>query len=270
MRREISLCPWLVGIIGLVLSGMVGFGCAPVKPQLPLDADSTQFVLQTLRERESHIKAIKGLFQASITGPVLPISQNLNGVLFYRRPYAVQLRGFTRIGGVIFEFIRDTDHYELRLPSAGKFVTGRITELDKAQEFSQIVELSLRAMDAILGNIEGMATDDVALYDDGERIRLEGDLIKQYVTGSEEPLSTRIWMNRDTFDVMQVEYVTEDDDVAISVTCSDFRLVERNTTDSVRALRLPFHIRAEDFRSSGGSMTLKFQELVANANSSGV
>ena len=51
---------------------------------------------------------------------------------------------------------------------------GRITELNKKEEeFSQIVELSLRAVDAILGAIEGIETGNVALYDDGERIRLD-------------------------------------------------------------------------------------------------
>ena len=225
-------------------------------------------MLQALRQRESNIKAIKGLFQASITGSVLPISQNLNGVLFYHRPDDVHLRGFTRVGGVIFEFLRENDSYQLRLPSAGKFVRGRITELNKnEEEFSQIVELSLRAVDAILGAIEGIDTGNVALYDDGERIRLDVRPVDDKEIDSEKPFDTRVWVNRYTFDVVQVEYLTEDEDVAMKVDCSDFRIAETDVPFSRTPIRLPFHIRAEDFRSSGGSMTLTFQELVANAES---
>ena len=122
MRQRWRASPWLFRSIACVVSVAMMSGCTSisVQPQVPLDGEKAQAVLQALREREANIKAIKGLFQASITGSVLPISQNLNGVLFYHRPTDVHLRGFTRVGGVIFEFLRENDSYELRLPSAGK------------------------------------------------------------------------------------------------------------------------------------------------------
>ena len=239
----------------------------PVQPTLPLDSETTNMVLQALHQRESDIEAIKGLFYASITGSILPISQNLNGVLFYRRPQTIRLKGFTRIGGTIFEFLRDTDHYQLRLPSAGKFVSGRVSELNKAGEFRQVVELSLRAMDAILGKIDGLDGGDVAFYDDGERIRLEVVTQEDGRVPSTDVIVTRVWISRQTYDVLQVEYLIEDEEVAMTVQCSDFRVVKQDSARSTASIRLPFQIRAEDFRSSGGSMTLIFQELVANADS---
>ena len=249
-----------------MVSGCTSFS---VQPQIPLDGEKAQSVLQALREREANIKAIKGLFHASITGSVLPISQNLNGVLFYNRPSDVHLRGFTRVGGVIFEFQRENDSYELRLPSAGKFVKGRVTELNKNEkEFSQIVELSLRAVDAILGAIEGMNSGNIALYDDGDRIRLDVKGDGGQEVDSEKLFDTRVWIHKYTFDVVQVEYLTGDEDVAMKVDCSDFRIAETDAPFSRRPIRLPFQIRAEDFRSSGGSMSLTFQELVANAEPS--
>ena len=251
-----------------VLSVAMLYGCSSfsVRPQIPLDGETAQTVLQALRQRESNITAIKGLFQASITGAILPISQNLNGVLFYHRPDDVRLRGFTRVGGVIFEFLRENDSYQLRLPSAGKFVKGRISELNQnEQEFSQIVELSLRAVNAILGAIEGIDTGQIALYDDDGRIRLDVQPIDDKSKELEKPFDTRVWLNKYTFDVVQVEYFTEDGDVAMKVDCSDFRIAETDGPLSRAPIRLPFRIRAEDFRSSGGSMNLIFQELVANA-----
>ena len=199
MRQRRRASPWLFRSIACVVSVAMVSGCTlvSVRPQIPLDGEKAQTVLQALRERETNIKAIKGLFQASITGSVLPISQNLNGVLFYHRPSDVQLRGFTRVGGVIFEFLRKNDSYELRLPSAGKFVRGRITELNKKEEeFSQIVELSLRAVYAILGAIKGINTGNIALYDDGERIRLDVRAGGDQKLESEKPFDTRVWIHK--------------------------------------------------------------------------
>ena len=270
MARGLSACPWFVTRIGFLIFAVVGNGCTatPVRPTLPLDSETTNMVLQALHQRESDIEAIKGLFYASITGSILPISQNLNGVLFYRRPHTIQLKGFTRVGGVIFEFLRDTDHYQLHLPSAGKFVSGRVSELNKAGEFRQVVELSLRAMDAILGEIAGLDGGDVAFYDDGERIRVEVPPEGSGEVPSADAFITRVWVSKNTFDVVQVEYFIEDEEVAMTVECSDFRVVKQDSERTTSSIRLPFHIRAEDFRSSGGSMTLIFQEMVANADSS--
>ena len=122
-------------------------------------------------------------------------------------------------------------------------------------------------MDAILGAIEGIDTGNIALYDDGERIRLDVRAGGDHEVDSENPFDTRVWIHKYTFDVVRVEYLTEDEDVAMKVDCSDFRIAETDAPFTRRPIRLPFQIRAEDFRSSGGSMTLTFQELVANSES---
>ena len=85
---------------------------------------------------------------------------------------------------------------------------------------------------------------------------------------SADAFITRVWVSKNTFDVVQVEYFIEDEEVAMTVECSDFRVVKQDSERTTSSIRLPFHIRAEDFRSSGGSMTLIFQEMVANADSS--
>jgi len=258
----------ILNIVGSFVLLVVLSGCAvfSLQPQAPLNDEVTQWVLDSLRQRESRIQSIKGLFRASVSGSsVLPISQNLDGVLFYERPYWVQLRGFARVGGTIFEFRRDGDHYQLSIPPAGKAVQGQITALDDSQDISRVVELSLRTMDAILGKIEDGDGSKILLYQDGERFRLDIQSMKQPEGNGSHPLMTRVWVNRDTLDVVQVEYLMEDDEIAMVVECSDFRVVESKDPSTSSSIRLPFHIRAEDLRSLGGTMTLTFVELAANA-----
>ena len=258
----------ILNIVGSFVLLVVLSGCAvfSLQPQAPLNDEVTQWVLDSLRQRESRIQSIKGLFRASVSGSsVLPISQNLDGVLFYERPYWVQLRGFARVGGTIFEFRRDGDHYQLSIPPAGKAVQGQITALDDSQDISRVVELSLRTMDAILGKIEDGDGSKILLYQDGERFRLDIQSMKQPEGNGSHPLMTRVWVNRDTLDVVQVEYLMEDDEIAMVVECSDFRVVESKDPSTSSPIRLPFHIRAKDLRSLGGTMTLTFVELAANA-----
>ena len=254
-----------VGFLPLV--GLIS-GCAffSLQPPTLLNDEFTQWVLESLRKRESRIQSVKGLFQATVSGSsILPISQDLNGVLFYQPPYSVQLRGFARIGGTIFDFRRDGDYYELSIPPAGKAVKGQITALDHTEDISRIVELSLRTMDAILGKIEGMDGSKILLYHDGERFRLDIQSRVPAEGTSNNSYMTRIWVNRDTFDVVQVEYLMEDEEISMVVECSDFRVVKSADLSSSSPIRLPYHIRAEDLRSLGGSMTLTFKELAANA-----
>lgn len=260
---------WVFNSLGFFSLLVMISGCTVFyRPSLPpLNAEMTQWVLASLHERESRIRSVKGLFHASISGSVLPLSQDLNGVLYYRQPYSVQLRGFARIGGTIFEFRRDGDYYQLHIPSAGKAVQGQVTALDDSEDIYRVVELSLRTMDAILGKIDDMDETKVLLYQDGERFRLDIQNMMGANGSGSDSLLTRVWVNRETFDVVQVEYLMEDEETVMVVECSDFRVVKSNAPPTESPIRLPFHIRAEDLRSVGGSLTLTFQELAANAES---
>ena len=254
-----------VGFLGLcvVVSGCTVFS---FQPEVRLNDDVAQWVIESLRQREARIRSVKGLFRASVSGSsILPISQNLDGVLFYERPYVIQLRGFARVGGTIFEFQRDGDYYQLDIPPSGKAVQGRVADLDDSEDVSRVVELSLRTMDAILGKIDKGSESKILLYQDGELFRLDIQMSKNAPKNESNPVMTRVWVNRDTFDVVQVEYLIEDEETVMIVECSDFRVVTSQDPSVSSPIRLPFHIRAEDLRSLGGSMTLKFQELAANA-----
>ena len=51
----------------------------------------------------------------------------------------------------------------------------------------------------------------------------------------------------------------------MTVDCEDFRNAESPASHDSSNIRLPFYVRAEDLQESG-SVTLRFQELVANAD----
>jgi hypothetical protein len=120
-------------------------------------------------------------------------------------------------------------------------------------------------MDAILGKIEDSDGRKVLLYQDEERFRLDIQSMIGTEGNGRDSYMTRVWVNRDSFEVVQVEYLTEDEETVMVVECSDFRVVKSQDPSLSSPIRLPFHIRAEDLRSQGGSMTLTFQELAANA-----
>ena len=244
----------LAGVL-LVFVGVVS-GCAAVSPSLiPASPSLTNQVVAELQAKEERIRTLKGLFRLSLSGAGIPIAQDLDGVLFYQRPDTVQLRGFTRMGGVVFNFIRLHEQYRLHIPSAGRLIRGRIADLDGSDEgMNQLVLLSLRAMDAILGRIEGRQSKAVFLMTEGGQF---------LVDVHDNSFTTRLLVDKATMDVVRVEYVAEDGDPMVTVDCENFKVVSSSPAGKRAGIRLPFHLKAEDHRQSG-TMTLDFQEFVVN------
>jgi len=243
-----------VGVL-LVFIGVLS-GCVTVSPSfIPASPLLTNQVVAQLQAKEERIKTLKGLFRISLSGGGIPMAQDLDGVLFYRRPDTVQLRGFTRMGGVVFNFVRIHEQYRLQIPPAGRLIQGRVVDLDGSDEgMSQLVLLSMRAMDAILGRIEGIQSKAVLLLTEGGQFRVDVHA---------NSFTTRLWVDKHTMDVVRVEYVAEEGDPMVTVICENFKAIPSSPSGEGAGIRLPFHLKAEDQRQSG-SMTLDFQELVAN------
>ncbi len=68
-------------------------------------------------------------------------------------------------------------------------------------------------------------------------------------------------------DLISIEYRRSFDDIVVSVECEDYREVQVTTTEESSPVRLPFLVRATDYRPSGGSITLHFKEFIVNAAS---
>ncbi len=255
----------------LLISGFLFSGCTTVSLQTnrPVSLQITQDILLALQEKESRILSLKGLFRASITGSLLPISKTIPGVVFYHKPDSIRLKGLTPVGGTFFQFLQDGDDYQLMLPVSGQFTSGKIKEVGQNGDMGNVVELSLRAMDTVLGKIRGLDPKTVRLYEEEHEIRLD---IPESGGGKDimnDVFLTRIWVEKQRKDIVRVQYYDQNGDVLRSIACQDFRDISKvkGASGMEREVYLPFHIRAEDERLSG-SVTLDFQELVAKVEAS--
>ena len=248
-------------IASLLISGCTAVGLQ-TKKEVP--KQKARDIINALLTKEASIRTLKGLFRVSITGSILPVSKTLPGVVFYTRPDSIRLKGFTPVGGTFFQFVRDGEDYRLAIPTSGRFTNGKIQELGQAGDMGHVVELSLRAMDTVLGKIEGFKLDEAIWYEDDRGYRLDIQELVQEKYSTSGVVMTRMWVNKERYDIVHVEYLDGEGDLLMSIACQDFRTVFSPSDSSESAIQLPFHISAEDDRLSG-SVTLMFQEMVANA-----
>ena len=256
---------WILPHFVLMASIFVA-GCttAGLQPKKDIPKQKAQDILEALAVKEASIRTLKGLFRVSIAGSILPVSKTLPGVVFYTRPDSIRLKGFTPVGGTFFQFVRVGEDYRLMLPTSGRFTTGKIQELGQAGDMGHVVELSLRAMDAVLGKIDGLNFNEVQLSEEDRGFRIDIQELSDEKYVENEVVMTRMWVDKQSYDIVHVEYLDGEGDLLLSIDCQDFRTASSPSNSSEPAIQLPFSISAEDDRLSG-SVTLKFQEIVANA-----
>ncbi|MFB3136966.1 MAG: hypothetical protein ACE1ZJ_03525, partial [Nitrospirales bacterium] len=113
---------WIVPIF--FLSGILFAlsNCAPLpqRPAISVKPAIAEQLLVTLRQKESAILSLKGLLRIHIQGDGVPISRRMDGVLLYRRPRLIRLKGFSPLGGLVFDFLVNRDHYTLHIPKEGQ------------------------------------------------------------------------------------------------------------------------------------------------------
>src|SRR5207249_10836158 len=116
-------------ILNFALAAAIA-GCATWRAQPPLRAATVEQLIELLREREAAIRTLKGLFRAQIKAPGIPIAQQVEGAVLYRRPDAFRLQGFNRLGRELLALVLGEDRYRVRLRTWGQVCTGRVTERD--------------------------------------------------------------------------------------------------------------------------------------------
>ncbi|MGD9852229.1 MAG: hypothetical protein AB7T38_13270 [Nitrospirales bacterium] len=242
-------------------------GCAGLSQRhfLPVDEGTSREVLDSLRQRESSISTLKGLFQVSISGAGIPLSQDLNGVVTYRQPDQVHLKGFVRLGVPVLDFHREGNHYELFLPAEGRIVSGQVDGSHQESEWDQTVLLSLRALDAVLGKIAGLSDPDAQVLKDDQFFRIDQAVPPGDESGSLSEVWVRTRVDIHTLEVRSIEYFQPADDLVVSVECEDYRAVKNKQSNEGPTVRLPFSVRAIDHRLMGGTVTLNFLEFILNA-----
>ncbi|MGC3975551.1 MAG: hypothetical protein QM771_14395 [Nitrospira sp.] len=268
VKQALQLLPVLLFCV-FTLSGCSLF--AP-KDTTPLKEATAEQLTALLKEQAGEVRTIKGLFSAKITGGILPIGQRVQGTVFYQRPNAIRLRGFSAVGSEIFEFVQLEDQFTLRLPTMGREVTGRSSEADQLGQLTRPFQLSVWAMSGVTGTQAVGPQEQVRLSEEGSRYRLDV-LTAPVPSGAAPYISRRIWFDRRSLLVVQEERLTPAGEVEATMQFDDYRAVgllppaafasNGQSPEAARQIMRPFTIRMTDGQGAG-SLQVTFHELVPN------
>ena len=258
----------------LIVFSFLSVGCASLKPQPPevFREATVEELVQLLEARASAIQTMKGLFRVQVKGPGLSFAQRVQAAVFFQRPQALRLQGFTPFGGELFEFVLQGNQYRLRIASTGQSFAGPIGELDRSRDISRPFRLSLLAMTGVVGIAPVPQGAPVRLVEEGARYRLDVFAPMTKEGGTEPTLTRRIWFERRTLQVIQEDRFTEGGELDAKMECEDFRpmtatgeegAAEASAPPNQNVLVRPFKITTEDGRGEG-ALVMTFQEMVPN------
>jgi hypothetical protein len=250
----------------VLLSGCAVFG---PKEELPLKRVTVEDLTTLLRQRDAAIHSMKGLFSAKVRGGLIPILSRVEGTVYYRRPNALRLKGFTPFGGELFEFVQADEWYRLRLPMEGKVYSGSQADLKDQGSLARFSQLSAWAIGGVLG-ANAIARDETAkLVLERSRYRLDIYGVVRGTGRSSRSLIRRLWFDQRLL-VVREDRLGEDGQIEATIQYDDFRpLDERGAISSptiaqaeTRSLR-PFKISLEDGRGQGAVQVI-FHEMHQN------
>ncbi len=216
-----------------------------------------------LSQREAAIQTMKGLFSAKVRGGIIPIATRVEGAVFYQRPNAMRMRGFTAIGSELFEFVQAKDQFTLRLPTMGRVLSGSPSDMRELGKLARPFQLSVWAMGGVLGTSAVTTNETVQLVEDGERYRLD---ISGPSQDGVQAIQRRLWFERRTLLVVQEDRLSNAGDVEATIQYEDFRPIGNvNGGSAVGDVHLvrPFKISLEDGKGRG-SVQVTFHEIVPN------
>ncbi len=252
-----------IPVLALSVATMTASGCAWFQraPAVPLKEATAAQLTGQLHEREAGIRTMKGLFRAQLSGSGIPISQRVEGAIYYRRPEAMRLQLFNHLGGKLFEFRQNKTHYRLESPTEGKRYAGTLEELRQAK-IGRILQLSRWAVGGVVGGDSSPGDSRAVLAEDGDRYRL--DLFQPAADGR---MIRRLWFERHSLQLVQEERMRENGEVEASMTFEDYRDIPAAPVavagKAARPTWMPFKVTVEDHVASG-SMVLTFHEIVLN------
>src|SRR5574341_2565507 len=166
---------WMAVLVCMSLSAAFLSDCAEVaaREEVQLKQATVEDLTALLRQREAAIQTMKGLFSAKVRGGIIPIASRVEGSVYYQRPNAMRLRGFTTIGSELFEFVQANDQYKLRLPTIGRVLSGSPSDMSEMGKLARPFQLSVWAMGGMLGTGTIAKDETVVLVEEGDRYRLE-------------------------------------------------------------------------------------------------
>jgi outer membrane lipoprotein-sorting protein len=240
-------------------------GCALFVPreEVSLKQATVEELTALLSQREAAIQTMKGLFSAKVRGGIIPIASRVEGALYYRRPNAMRLRGFTAVGSELFEFVQADDQFRLRLPTMGRVLSGSPSDMSEMGKLARPFQLSVWAMGGVLGTGTIVKNETVALVEEGDRYRL--DVFGPSPNGA-QLMRRRLWFERQTLLVVREDRLTESGAVEATIQYEDFRTIgeaEAISSAGDRRLLRPFKIVLEDGKGQG-SVQITFHEMIPN------
>jgi len=257
-----------VALILLLCALVAGCATTPTPEEaVGLKQATAEELAALLRQREAAIRTMKGLFSAKVRGGLIPISTRVEGAVYYRRPNSLRLRGFTPIGGELFEFVQADELYTLRLPTMGRVLSGRQADMSEMGKLARPFELSVWAMGGVLGTSAIGKDETTKLVEEGVRYRLDVFGPRLGSASADRSLLRRMWFDRRTLLVVQEERMNGAGEMDASIQYEDFRSIgdtplPANGSLDARLLR-PFKISLEDGRGQG-SVQVTFHEIVPN------
>ncbi len=262
-HRSLSWSAGSAAAIAVVGAVMIGCSTTPPVDDKQLKQATVEELTALLRQREAAVSTMKGLFSAKVRGGIIPITTRVEGAVYYRRPNAMRLRGFTAIGSELFEFLQADDQFTLRLPTIGRTLSGSQSDMSDMGKYARPFQLSVWAMGGVLGTGTIAANETATLSEDGVRYRL--DVSGPALNGT-QALHRRLWFDRQTLLVVKEDRLTDRGEVDATIQYEDFRAVGDPAGNSVSAegrLLRPFKISLEDGRGQG-SVQVTFHELIPN------
>jgi hypothetical protein len=239
------------------------------REELPLTSVTAEELTTLLRKREASIQSMKGLFRAKVRGGLIPIVSRVEGTVYYRRPNALRLRGFTPLGNELFDFVQADDLYKLRLPIEGKTYAGHKADLKDFGKLARFSRLSVWAVGGVLGTNSIAKDEMVKVAEERGRYRLD---VYAPVTAGTSPSRMpirRVWFDRRLL-VVQEDWLGSSGEVEATIQYDDFRPLDelgrlpvQATGDQDVRLFRPFKISLEDGRGQG-TVQVTFYEMHHN------
>ena len=264
----LSCKTWMAASASVCVLAALLSGCAGVssREEVQLKQATVEELTALLHQREAAIQTMKGLFSAKVRGGMIPIASRVEGTVYYQRPNAMRLRGFTAVGSELFEFVQADDQYKLRLPTMGRVLSGSASDMSDMGKLARPFQLSVWAMGGVLGTGAIGQHETVTLAEDGDQYRL--DVLAPIQNGAQEgrAIQRRLWFDRRTLLVVREDRLTPAGEVEATIQYEDFRLIGDAATgsgaDDARLLR-PFKISLEDGKGRG-SVQVTFHEMIPN------
>jgi hypothetical protein len=264
-RKRKASCSFDKATVLSVLALTLLSGCTWFAPreEVLLKRATMEELTVLLSQREASIQTMKGLFSAKVRGGIIPIATRVEGSLYYRRPDAMRLRGFTAVGGELFEFVQAGDQFRLRLPTMGRVLSGSPSDMSEMGKLARPFQLSVWAMGGVLGTGKIAKDETVVLVEEEDRYRL--DVFGPSPDGTPR-VHRQLWFERQALHVVREDRLTESGAMEATIQYEDFRTIgepKAASSNGEGPLQRPFKIILEDGKGRG-SVQVTFHEMAPN------